>query len=364
MFGSAKRIEALEDENRRLKSENSRLESIIRGLEAEIGELSFKKDTGADEKDGLKKEVIALLLNSYEDGMEFLQNTMEENLVTLSDINALNAQTAKNSALIASETDDIGSSLAKIQDLTQSLVSDASELSNVVTSIGAIINLIKDISDQTNLLALNAAIEAARAGEHGRGFAVVADEVRKLAERTQKATQEVEININTLKQNSNSIIETSETFKKESDSSMSLIGDFQNNIRQMAQNTAAISKECADVTNEISVSNGKVDHIHLKLKAYRAGLEGVRTNVVDEHSCRFGKWFASDAQKILVGNQQAISEVGSHHSKVHRGLSNAIDSFSSEKTYSNGVKEMKEVEDSSKKGFEVLLQAIKAARKK
>ncbi|MDR2054387.1 MAG: methyl-accepting chemotaxis protein [Desulfovibrio sp.] len=260
----------------------------------------------ASEELAKKVEEVSQGTNVERERMGATASAMTEMNSTVLEVarNAANASEQCESTRDKAETgarlvDRVVTAISRINNVATSLQDNMHDLGQRAESIGGVMNVISDIADQTNLLALNAAIEAARAGEAGRGFAVVADEVRKLAEKTMTATQEVGHNISGIQHSAKVNIEEVEKAAAsiaEATELASNSGQALSEIVQLATANSAVVTSIATAAEEQSATSEEINQT----------VEEVN-RIVNETAAGMGQSAASVQE--LAGMAQRLNQV-------------------------------------------------------
>jgi len=262
-----------------MKNMVTKLRSIIGGVKTaaeniasashELNASSELMSRGAGEQAGRAAQVATASEEMSQTVLDIAKNTSS---IETSAIDT--TKLAKNGETVVNKSVDKVKYIAKTIDQSAQLIKSLGERSN---QIGEIVNVINDIADQTNLLALNAAIEAARAGEQGRGFAVVADEVRKLAERTGNSTAEIGNMIKSIQTEVHQIVVSMENITKEVKAGVDLsteAGDVLRSIVESADKLHLMVQQIASATEEMASTSEEINKDIETISSLSAGTSG------------------------------------------------------------------------------------------
>ena len=232
-------------------------DELVDSIHSVVAEVSRSSESvsAAGTEIAASAEEMASTLGNQERSAGQVAAAITEMSANVSEVANRSKEAAQNAEMAGKQADSGGeivretlAEMIQIRDNVTLASTQVDDLAGKASGIREVLSVISDIADQTNLLALNAAIEAARAGEHGRGFAVVADEVRKLAERTQTATQEVSQSINAIQSGTKSTVEMMQTCNERVNNGSTLAENAGSALEQIVAGSQAVQAVISNIS--------------------------------------------------------------------------------------------------------------------
>ncbi|WP_428035793.1 methyl-accepting chemotaxis protein [Amphritea sp.] len=289
----------------------SAFDTFVSNLEALISDIRHQAEAMNSNSTQLEQSADSsmTIVNEQSQGVEMIATAVEEFSTAIRDV----AENAQNTASETAKTVDIShrgkeiinNSVIQFQDLSRSVAHSEqviSDLAKESDNIASVLDVIRGIADQTNLLALNAAIEAARAGDHGRGFAVVSDEVRSLASKTQASTEEIQTMIEKLQSGVNQAVSSIREGSEQVSSSVNLVESTQALLSDIETSATLVNDMAIQIASATEEQSLVTDEINRNL-----------TQLNDQN--RVSSGLTQETQTIAISFKQVASEL---YSKMKR----------------------------------------------
>jgi len=339
-----------EKSNKLLVDEVKKLKEEIEYLQENKQEISFDtndekvKELFKYQNDNLKKGLLDIQANISE-STELARTNLSESYK----INGTYEDSKDKLNIIVNDIASLNNNATDINSVVTELNTKASDIADAVVTID-------QISFQTNILSLNAAVEAATAGEAGKGFAVVAQEVRNLATRSAEAARQITNVVNSIQ---DSVEQTNKKFAvmtKAIDAISNETISYSKNINDVMVTSKDTFAGLEHITDRIFMSLAKLDHVIWKVNTYLSvANKEPAFAFVDHKNCRLGKWYNEGLGKRYFANTPSYSKLDIPHSKVHNGTHHVFDEIKKEQLdYDALLNSFTEMEEASNEVFALL----------